>query len=135
MHQEQTRSQEILLPATISQSEITALTNVISDADFILNFKINDRTLCVEYTFPALSFGNIWELISDIIPATRFSFLFKWKYKLFAMLETNEQDHLLEHYGWDKFITDIYVTHQHIASQDSNKHKLWQNNNQSLDKK
>ena len=129
MDLEQTRGQEILLPAGINQSEIEALANVFSEADFVLNFKFNDRTLCVEYTFPDLSFGDIWEMISDIVPTARFSFLCKCKYKLYALLETNEQDHLLEHYGWYKYITDIYVTHHHIASQGSIKHKLWQNYN------
>jgi len=132
---EQNRSQEILLPAGINQSEIEALVNVFSEADFVLNFKFNDRTLCVEYTFPDLSFGDIWEMISNIVPTTRFSFLYKWKYKLYVLLETNEQDHRLKNYGWYKYITNIYVTHHHIASQGTNKHKLWQKYNQTVDKK
>ncbi|MGY8814658.1 MAG: hypothetical protein ACKVHQ_08065 [Gammaproteobacteria bacterium] len=135
MDQEHTRSQEIRLPTSINQSEIAALTNVFSEADYVLNFNFNDRTLRVDYVFPDLSCGDIWEMITGIIPAARFSFLCKWKYTLYALFETNEQDHLLKHYGWNKYISDLYVTHHHVTNQRSNKHKLWQKYNQSVDKK
>jgi hypothetical protein len=125
------RKHSIKLPADTQDPEIKRLGAALTARDEILHFQLDEQVLNVEYSFPSMTFHDIWMIIIGIVDGSRFTTALKWKYTFLSYRESNEQSHLLDRYGWQRHVTDIYVTHHHFAGHTSNKKKLWQNYMQS----
>ena len=115
--------------------DIQSIIEIFTNTENVLGYKLNGRKLNVEYSFPDHSFSEIWNIVCSHIGDEKFSTVSMWKYNLLAYRETNEQQHLLGQYGWQQYITDIYVTHHNLAEQGSTKKKLWQDYSISIDQK
>ncbi len=135
MGRDQVRTRLIQLPDNITRSEAGSINENFSNSDAVLSFNITENILNVLYSFPNTTTADIWILLNEIIPKNRFSKMTRWKDKLDSFIEINEQNHLQKQYGWDRYITNIYVTRHQISIHDSNMHKLWKNYKQDEKKK
>jgi hypothetical protein len=126
MTADEVRSCVILLPEALLEVDVQSIEAALRESDAILCYQLEDHRLSLDYSYPDLTFADVWGIINDNLDNVRFGAMRGWKYKLRAFLETNEQQHRLSQYGWQKYIADIYVANHYYERQVFNKKKLWQ---------
>lgn len=124
----QQRVQTIRLPEGLDRGWIAGIESELHSLDSIINLQLEGNLLKVTYTFPAIDFSTIWQLIKKHSGNAPFSLTTNLACTIKSYTEAIERQHLLSLSGWDIYVRDIFVASHlkesaHCASQ---KRKPWQ---------
>ena len=114
------RRVDIKLNADIPDGLIRSLVDSLSRFDEINNCRASIRNIDIEYSFPSMSFSQIWEIFMKHLERRHFSFNQYLRNSIRAYTEGNEQAHLTAQYGWDKYIRQVYISYFPKSSRDTN---------------
>jgi hypothetical protein len=114
------RRVDIKLNADIPDDLIRSLVDSLSRLDDINNCRVSMRNIDIEYSFPSMSFSQIWEIFMGHLEKSHFSFNQYLSNSIRAYKEGNEQAHLTGQYGWDKYIRHVYISHFHKSTRNTN---------------
>lgn len=103
---------------------------VLSDLSVLEEVKTAEvlaQSIHIKYEFPRVCFAQIWSLLNKRIETDKLSRMQRWRLRLIAYMQENEQAHLLKPAHWHLFVRDVHVHHYVLRQAASaNKQKqLW----------
>ncbi len=97
------------MPEQLDRNRIAEIQAELRNLDSIIDLQLDGAILKIEYTFPAIGFSTIWQLVKKHTGSTPFGLTANLAYTLRAYTEGIEQQHLLSQCGWDIYVLDIFV--------------------------
>jgi hypothetical protein len=105
----QTRKRTLRFSDPLSTDELEALRPALLQMKGIIKIDGDEQQLSIEYAFPTCHFGEIWQLISELIGSSHITFIDRLHHSLLGFAEQNERDHRLYPRHWHSYTEDIYV--------------------------
>ncbi len=122
-----TRRRTVHFADALLLDEQDALRSAIAKFECTTKVEVNDLQLMVEYDFPACCFGEIWQLVIELVNTHRMKFVERLRHSIAGFAEQNERDHRLYPRHWHTYLKDIhahYYNYKHDNSSATHKH-LW----------